>query len=248
MSRVRIQKLLAEAGVASRRAVEAMILEGRVEVNGQLVTRLPCFVDVQRDRIRVDGREVAAPHGGRRSFLVNKPRGVVCSLHDAHGRPRVYDLAPPMAGQVYCVAALDVDSTGLVLLTNDGALANRLNHPRYGVPRTYVVEVDGCVDPQAVDKIGAGVFIDGRRAKPAGVKVLRRGRDRTLLEVVLVESAGREVRPILIRLGYRARRLKRTAIGPVRDEGLRLGQCRPLRPAEAAALGGARGKVTHRRP
>jgi 23S rRNA pseudouridine2605 synthase len=222
-----------------------MILEGRIEVNGRLVTQLPCFVDLRSDRIRVDGRQVAAPHGRKMSFLVNKPRGVVCAVHDARGRPRVYDLAPPMAGRVYCVGALDVDSTGLVLLTNDGALANRLNHPRYGVPRTYVVEVDGSVAPQAVDKIAAGVFIDGRRARPEGVKVLRRGRDRTLLEVVLVESAGREVRPILIRLGYRARRLKRTAIGSLRDEGVRMGQCRPLRAHEAAALGGA-GETTGR--
>ena len=180
-----------------------MILEGRVEVNGQLVVQIPCFVDVQRDRIRVDGRASPWPARRKTCFLLNKPRGVVCARRDAHGRPRVYDLVPPMTGQVYCVGSLDVDSTGLVLLTNDGVLADRLNHPRYGVPRTYLVEVDGSRGGrQAVDKIAAGVFIDGRRAAPESVKVLRRGRDRTLLEVELVESAGREVRPILIRLGY----------------------------------------------
>lgn len=244
MTRVRIQKALAEAGVASRRAAEVMILEGRVEVNGQVVTQLPCFVDLQRDRIRVDGRAVAGATTAKTCYLLNKPRGVVCALQDAHGRPRVYDLVPPMVGQVYCVGGLDVDSTGLVLLTNDGALADRLNHPRYGVPRTYLVEVDGSVERQAVDKIAAGVLIDGRRAAPRSIKVLRRGRDRTVLEVQLVESAGREVRPILIRLGYKSRRLKRTAIGPASIQGVTIGQFRRLGAREMAALKTASDKTS----
>jgi 23S rRNA pseudouridine2605 synthase len=236
MSRVRIQKALAEAGVASRRAAETMVLEGRVEVNGEVVIQIPCFVDVQRDRICVDGRAVALASAAKTCYLLNKPRGVVCALGDARARPRVYDLVPYMTGQVYCVGGLDVDSTGLVLLTNDGALADQLNHPRHGVLRTYVVEVDGSVAPQAVDKIAAGVFIDGRRAAPRSVKVLRRGRDRTLLEIELVESAGREVRPILIRLGYKSRRLKRTAIGAASIQGVPIGQFRRLGAREMAAL------------
>lgn len=247
MTPVRIQKLLAEAGVASRRAVEDMILQGRVEVNGQIVVRLPCFVDPGRDRICVDGHSVAQASGARTCLLLNKPRGVVCAVRDTHGRPRVFDLVPPMSGQVYCVGGLDVDSSGLVLLTNDGELANHLNHPRYGVLRTYMVEVDGSIPLQAVDKITAGVFIDGRRAAPRSVRVLRRGRDRTLLGVQLVESAGREVRPILIRLGYKSRQLTRTAIGPVTDQGLKIGHFRPLGAHETAALKAAGLKQRTRR-
>lgn len=236
MSKIRIQKVLAEAGVASRRAVEAMILEGRVEVNGQLVTDLPCFVDPASDHIRVDGQNVAAPSAAKTCILLNKPRGVVCARRDRYGRPRVYDLIRPMKGQVYCVGSLDVDSTGLVLLTNDGDLANRLNHPRYGVTRTYVVEVDGRIDARAVDKIAAGVFIDGRRAVPQRVRLLRRGGARSVLEVQLVESAGREVRQVLARLGYKSRRLKRTGLGPVTDARLKVGQFRVLAAREAASL------------
>ncbi len=166
MSKVRVQKVLAEAGVASRRAAEAMILQGRVEVNGRIVNRLPCLVDVETDRIRVDGQTVARPAAVKTYVLLNKPKGVVCARDDKRARPRVYDLVPPLRGQTYCVGGLDVDSTGLVLLTNDGELADRLNHPRYGVPRTYIVEVDGRVESPAVDKLASGVFIDGRRTAP----------------------------------------------------------------------------------
>ena len=244
MSPVRIQKALAEAGVASRRAVEEMILEGRVEVNGQLVTRLPCFVDLEQDRIRVDGQVVAKAGGARTCYLLNKPRGVVCGPRDAHGRPRAVDLVPPMTGQVYCVGALDVDSTGLVLLTNDGSLADRLNHPRYGVPRTYLVEVDGSVPPQAVDKIAAGVFIGGRRAAPRTVKVLRRGHARTVLEVQLVESAGREVRPYPDPPGLQGAAVE--ADGHRARHGSRPAD-RPLPPSERAGGRGAEGR-RHRTP
>jgi pseudouridine synthase len=236
MSKVRIQKVLAEAGLASRRAAEELILQGRVEVNGQIVNRLPCLVDVQTDHIRVDGRIVARTAAKKTYVLLNKPKGVVCARSDNRARPRVYDLVPPLDGQTYCVGGLDVDSTGLVLLTNDGALADRLNHPRYGVPRTYVVEVDGRVEGPAVDKIASGVFIDGRRAAPRSVRVLRRDDRRTLLEIQLVESAGREVRPILFRLGYRSRRLKRSAIGPISGEGLKIGRFRLLKRREIMAL------------
>jgi 23S rRNA pseudouridine2605 synthase len=236
MSKVRIQKVLAEAGLASRRAAEALILQGRVEVNGRIVNRLPCLVDVQVDRIRVDGQMVAKPPVRKTYVLLNKPKGVVCARSDKYARPGVHDLVPPLDGQTYYVGGLDVDSTGLVLLTNDGALADRLNHPRYGVPRTYVVEVDGRLEGPAVDKIASGVFIDGRRAAPRRVRVLRRDDRRTLLEIQLVESAGREVRPILIRLGHRSRRLKRTAIGPISDQGLKIGHFRLLRRREIAAL------------
>ncbi len=236
MSKVRIQKVLAEAGAAARRAVEEMILAGRVEVNGKVVTRLPCFVDPATDRIRVDGKAVSTRPAPKVYVLVNKPRGVVCARGDPHGRPRIYDIVPPIAGAVYCVAALDVDSTGAVLLTNDGDLANRLSHPRYGVARTYVVEVDGRVDGPAVGRLTSGVVIGGRRVKPRRVKLLRRGPRRSVLEIELVESAGREVRPMLARLGYKTRKLKRTGIGPLSDKGVRSGAFRVLDRRQVTAL------------
>jgi 23S rRNA pseudouridine2605 synthase len=236
VSKIRIQKVLAEAGVASRRAVEEMILEGRVEVNGQIVNRLPCFVDPDADRIRVDGQTVARPSARKTYILLNKPKGIVCAARDTRGRPRVYDLVPPLEGQTYCLGGLDVDSTGLVLLTNDGAMADRLSHPRYGVPRTYLVEVDGHIEGKTADRLTSGIFVDGRRSAAKRVRVLRRGDRRTLLEITLVESAGREVRPLLMRLGHKSRRLKRTAIGPVTDRGIKIGKFRLLNRSEIKAL------------
>ena len=137
----RIQKVLAHAGVSSRRAIEAMILEGRVEVNGQLVTKLPCFVDAATDDVRVDGRKIRVAGGGqsKRYFLVNKPRGVVCTQRDPEGRPRAIDLLPPTRERLYCVGRLDVEDTGLILLTNDGEWAEHVLHPPYGVEREYAV-------------------------------------------------------------------------------------------------------------
>lgn len=244
MSKVRIQKVLAEAGVASRRTAEALILEGRVEVNGKLVRQIPCFVDVDRDEIRVDGAAIGRPAARKTYFLLNKPKGVVCSRVDPHGRLRVYDIVPAMAGQTYCLGGLDVDATGLVLLTNDGDLYDRLSHPRYGVSRRYIVEVDGRVEEVTIKRLKAGIFIDNRRTAPAKVRLIRRSNDRTLLEVELAETGGRELRAILARLGHRSRRLKRTGIGPIGDEGVNIGRFRMLRPAEVAAL--KVGKTSHK--
>ncbi|MFA6135330.1 MAG: pseudouridine synthase [Phycisphaerae bacterium] len=248
--KVRIQKVLAEAGVASRRSAEMMILEGLVKVNGQIVHKLPCFVE-EDDEIRVDGSVVRRHGSGRKTyFLINKPKGVVCSQTDLQQRPRVYDIVPPLGGQIYCVGSLDVDATGLVLLTSDGELAEILNHPRYNVPRRYLVEVDGRVGVTTIEALKIGVIIDRRRSNPAKVKVLRRGPERTLLELELVESSGREVRPILARLGHKSRRLKRTGLGPISDVGIKIGHFRTLRSGEVTAIkraGAAKGGPPRRR-
>ncbi|MDY6914157.1 MAG: pseudouridine synthase [Planctomycetota bacterium] len=237
MKKVRIQKVLSAAGLASRRAAEQMVLDGRVTVNGELVTDLPCLVDVENDDIFTDGRPVRKRPAQRVYFLLNKPRGVVCTQHDPEGRPKAVDLVPGVKNRrVYCVGRLDADSTGLIILTNDGELTQYLTHPRYGVVKTYVAQVDGQPGEKEIARLKSGVHLDGRRTQPAGVKVLRRGAKQSLLGIRLAEGRNREIRRILARLGHKVRRLKRTAIGPITDRGLKVGNFRMLRPAEVARL------------
>ena len=235
--RMRIQKALAAEGIASRRAIEEMILEGRVTVNGERIDRLPCFVDLSEDDVRVDGKAVRRGRQTRKVyFLLNKPRGVVCTQRDPQGRPRAVDLLPAMAERVYPVGRLDVDSTGLILLTNDGELTEHLTHPRYGVVKTYVVAIAGRIDSGRAAALRKGLYLDGRRTQGAGIKILQRGPQRSLLEITLREGRNREIRRMLARLGHNVRRLKRVAIGPVTDRGLRIGNFRALRPAEVTRL------------
>ena len=237
MAKTRIQKVLSEAAVASRRAIEQMVLEGRISVNGQTVTKLPCFVDAAADRILVDGRIVRKRPAQKMYFLVNKPRGVLCTQSDPQGRPRAVDLVPEMPGaRVYCVGRLDADSTGLLLLTNDGELTEYLTHPRYGVPKTYVVEINGALSADQIARFKSGVFVGGKPTSRAAVTVLRKSPTRSLLEVTLTEGRNREIRRILLKLGVKVKRLKRVAIGPITDRGLKIGSVRVLRAVEVARL------------
>ena len=235
MTKIRIQKTLSQAGVASRRTVEQMILDGRITVNGQLVTTLPCFVDPACDDIRVDSRPVRKRPSEKLYFLLNKPRGVVCTQQDPQGRPRAVDLVAE-GGRVYCAGRLDVDSTGLVLLTNDGELTQRLTHPRYGVSKTYLVEIEGRPEEHLLSRLRAGVFVGGRRTGRADVKVLRSGPTRSLLEIRIAEARNREVRSLLHKLGHSVLKLKRTAIGPLTGKGLKIGHYRPLSAREVQRL------------
>jgi 23S rRNA pseudouridine2605 synthase len=236
MSKVRIQKLLAEAGVASRRAIEEMIVEGRISVNDELVSELPCFVDPETDDIAVDGKPVKKRAQEKVYFLLNKPRGVVCTSKDPQGRPRAIDLVPAGPLRVYTVGRLDEESTGVILLTNDGDLTQRLTHPRHGVEKTYVIEVDRAVSGDDVEQMKRGIYLDGKRTQPAWVKVLRRSHERTLLEVKIGEGRNRELRRVLAKLGYKVRRLKRVAIGPVTDRGIKIGNWRMLTRREVDSL------------
>lgn len=234
---VRIQKVLAEAGVASRRSAEQMVLDGRVTVNGSVVESLPCFVDPASDDIRVDGGRAIRPGGERKVyFLLNKPRSVVCTQRDPAGRKRAVDLIPPVRERVHCVGRLDADSTGLIVLTNDGELTQLLTHPSCGVIKTYVVEAAGRVGGEVIEKLKSGLWMAGGRTRGAGVKVLHRGPKRTLLEVRLGEGRNRQVRRMLAKLGHTVRRLKRVAIGPITDRGLKIGHCRTLTHEEVAKL------------
>lgn len=240
--RVRLQKVLAEAGIASRRACEAMILEGEVEVNGEVVRTLPCLVDPRHDRIEIGGRTLGtAPP--RTTVMLFKPRGVVSTNRDPFGRRRAIDLVPaPRGRRLYPVGRLDIDSSGLLLLTDDGELANRLTHPRYGVHKVYEVGVTGRVEPETIDRLKRGLHLFDRRrgeasrTEPVEVRVLSRARDRSTLVMELAEGRNRQVRRMLERLGHKVRRLRRIRFGPLSLTGLRSGQWRPLTPVESAAL------------
>ena len=241
MAKTRIQKVLSEAGVASRREAEEMLTQGRVTVNGERMTDLPCFVE-ESDDIRVDGQSVRRRPRARTYILLNKPRGVVCTQRDdpRHSRPRAVDLVGRAGGGVHCVGRLDMDSTGLIVLTDDGDLTNRLTHPRFGVAKTYVVRVAGRITAEDLAALQKGMHLDGRRAR-AQTKVIRRGHQESLLEIRLHEGRNRQIRRMLARLGHKVLRVHRRAIGPITDRGVKIGKFRRLAAAEVDALRKAGG-------
>lgn len=230
----RLQKVLAAIGVASRRECEQMILDGRVEVDRQLVTELGTRVKPLEQEIRVDGEVL---HRGKPVyFAVNKPEGVVCTARDPSGRPRVIDFLPPDAPRAYCVGRLDMSSEGLILVTNDGALANGLTHPRHGVEKIYHVQVAGHLEDEALAKLRKGMHLAEGFARAKHVRIKSRRAKSTILEMVLDEGRNREIRRLLARLGHKVQRLTRIAVGPVRLGEMPRGAVRPLTQQEIAAL------------
>jgi 23S rRNA pseudouridine2605 synthase len=222
----RLQKVLAHAGVGSRRHCEELILRGRVRVDGRTVRELGTKVGPDQ-QVEVDGKPVRAEPVAY--WLVNKPRGTLCTNYDPAGRPRAVDLLPAKVGQrLYPVGRLDEDSEGLLLLTNDGELANKLMHPRYGVEKTYLVQVAGRPTPEELSRLLQGVWLSDGRVKARRVKRLKRQGESTWLQVVLNEGKNREVRRMLAKLGHKVMRLKRVALGPVRLRRLPAGKARPL--------------------
>jgi 23S rRNA pseudouridine2605 synthase len=258
----RIQKVLANAGVASRRNIEEWVREGRVAVNGKVMKRLPILIDPDEDRVEIDGDRVrlgAAAAGKDRGkpqqrlyLLMNKPKGVY-STNVAQGeQTRAIDLLPPdLPGRVYPVGRLDAESRGLLLLTNDGELTNQLTHPRYGVPKTYRATVEGFIKPQAVQELEQGVWMadpktgKGFKTGRSHIRIVRRGRDRSILEITIREGRNRQVRRMLARLGHKVRDLMRVKMGPLTLHGLAPGQVRLLTPREVRAL---KELPKHRKP
>ena len=238
---IRLQKILSAAGIASRRAAEVLIQEGRVTVNGRVVTELGTKADPDADDVRVDGRRIKAAQR-RRYILLYKPRGYITSRSDPQQRPTVIDLLSKggVRDYVYPVGRLDYDSEGLLLLTSDGDLAARLTHPRHGVPREYHVRVRGVPDRHGLERLSRGFVIDGRRTAPAEVtleKVIP-GEDgqQTVLSFVIREGRNRQVRDMCDAIGHPVVRLKRVRIGPITDERIRPGEFRDLTDREIALL------------
>ena len=237
----RLQKILSQAGVASRRASERLMLEGRVTVNGTTIRELGTKADPARDDIRVDGRRIKLSEH-HRYLLLNKPRGYVTTRSDPQKRPTVIDLVG-IREYVYPVGRLDFESEGLLLLTNDGDLAARLTHPSHGVPRVYEARVLGVPDDHDLRRLARGIVIDGHRTQPAEAIVQpgasRAGRDtapRATLLITLREGRNRQVRKMCEAIGHPVDHLTRVAIGPIRDPRLKVGQWRELTADEVKKL------------
>ncbi len=234
----RIQKVIAHSGYASRRRAEELVAAGRVTIDGR-PARIGDKVDRKHVAIEVDGIPLPV-QPGLVYLLVNKPIGVVSTAADTHGRPTVVALAG-VAERVYPVGRLDADSEGLILLTNDGALTERLTHPRYGVEKTYTVLVEGAVGVGAVRRLTDGIVLDDGPAAAVRARVVDRRPGKTLLEIVMGEGRKREVRRMCAAIGHPVARLVRTAIGPLRDPNLRPGAVRPLELDEIRTLYAAAG-------
>ena len=245
---VRLQKIISAAGIASRRAAERLIEEGRVSVNGRTVTELGSKADPESDDIRVDERRVRGPEQ-HRYLLLNKPRGYVTTRSDPEHRPTVLDLLRGVREYVYPVGRLDFDSEGLLILTNDGDLAARLTHPRHEVDRVYEAQVLGVPDAHDLDRLRRGIVIEGRRTSPAQVELVadrrsskapparsRSADETSLVRITIHEGRTRQVRKMADAIGHPVRTLRRIRIGPIADKTLKPGTYRELTPEEVRRL------------
>ena len=231
---VRLQKFLADAGVASRRAGERHILEGRVAVNGQTVRLLGSKVDPDHDRVAVDGKLVRPK---KLVYLaLNKPAGCVCSRQDELNRPTIYELIPREWDTVQTVGRLDYNSEGLIFLTNDGQFALRLTHPRYGVRKKYLATVEGEVTPATLRLFREGVFHEGERLQALAARIVSGTRGRSVVELELGEGKNREVRRLFESQALTVKRLLRTQIGRIRLGELKPGKWRTLNAVEIKTL------------
>ena len=229
----RLQKILAHAGIASRRACEQLILEGHVHVNGQVVTELGAKADPLRDEITVDHRPIQkeAPV----YVLVNKPKGYVTTVKDDQGRPTVMALVQGIDARLYPVGRLDFNSEGLLLLTNDGAVAERLTSPDHELPKVYLVKVHRALTPEQLDELRGGFRLDGRRLKPCLIEVMDKQQN-PWLKVTLTEGKNRQIRRMFEAIGHPVHKLKRIQFGPIADPALKPGGWRFLHPNEITAL------------
>ena len=234
---VRLNKFLADCGVASRRGCDELIAEGKVLVDDVPVTALGTKVDPSTQKVEVDGRVLGQDNAARQYYLLNKPAGVVCTNEKRETRPRAIDLITDKhKGRIYTVGRLDEDSTGLILLTNDGEFAQQIAHPRYGVPKTYRVRVAGRIPDSALQKVREGIHLSEGKTAGARILVKRRTAKSSTLSVTLQEGKNREVRRVFARVGYKVLVLERTDIGPLTTRGLKAGKWRSLSRDEVEAL------------
>ncbi len=233
---IRLQKVLASAGIGSRRHCEEIIAEGRVDVDGETVTELGTRVDPYRQEIIVDGERLKPRKQSKRLyFLINKPIGVISTNYDPTGRARVIDFVPSNQ-RLFTIGRLDKSSDGLILATNDGDLTDLLTHPRYGVEKTYLAEVAGSPSAESLEKLRKGVHLAEGFAHAKRVHVRRSHKHSTVMEIVLDEGRNREVRRLLARIGHKVMKLRRIAMGPLRLGTLKVGESRPLRADEVEEL------------
>lgn len=224
---VRLQKVIAEAGLASRRHAEIWIQEGAVKVNGKVVTKLGTKVDPLQDRIEVRGQPL--PHQQECVYYVfNKPANVMVTAHDPQGRTTIFDYLTGIKERVYPVGRLDFDSEGLLILTNDGALANQLTHPRHEIPKTYHVKIGGHLTEQQLKTLREGTPLEDGTVEPAKVTVLRKNPNNSWIEITIHEGKNRQVRRMVEAVGHKAIRLVRIAVGPLHLGKLKKGQFRPM--------------------
>jgi pseudouridine synthase len=235
MSLERLQKVLAKSTTYSRRKAERLILEGRVAVNGRTVIRLGTKVDAHRDRISLDGKPLN-PEARTVYYLVHKPRGIVCTLNDPQGRPIITDLLKGVKERVFPVGRLDMDSEGLILLTNDGDLALRLQHPRYGVRKTYHVLVKGVPSASRLEKMRQGRDAEQGERPPLKVEPLKVQGRNAWIEIVISEGKKRQVRLMCREAGLEVVRLKRISLGGLTLRGMKPGSFRPLKSQEVSML------------
>ncbi len=231
---LRLNSFLASCGLGSRRGCEELIVQGRIMVNGETVTQLGTKVDPLRDIVSIDGEKLRPEKPIY--VLFHKPKGIVCTNAVHEQKKRVIDLLVGLKGRVFSIGRLDLDSEGLLLLTNDGAFAERMLHPRYGVPKTYHVTLRGRIEGEKVEKARGGVWLAEGKTKGIRIRIRRRTKDRSYLEVELREGRNREIRRIFARLGYPVLKLARVKIGPLGIKGVGKGKWRFLKKSEVEAL------------
>jgi 23S rRNA pseudouridine2605 synthase len=235
---VRLQKIISQAGVTSRRKAEDLIREGRVRINGKTVFELGTKADPDRDTIDVDGKRIE-PKQPKISVLLNKPDGYITSLRDPEGRPTVKKLVDNIPVRLYPVGRLDYHTEGLLILTNDGDLAQKIEHPSHALEKIYLAKVKGVPEENKINKLRGGIVLEGRKTLPAKIKVIET-RKNAWLEITIREGRQNQIRNMFEEIGHPVLKLKRVAIGPIRDDNLKPGEYRMLKPQEIKLLTGGR--------
>lgn len=216
---------MAAAGVASRRRCEELILEGSVSVNNVVMSDLPAFADPEEDVIKVNGQKIKKEN--KVYFLLNKPKGYICTNFDPEGRKKAIDIIP-VKERVFCVGRLDADTTGAIIVTNDNELANRLTHPRYDLPKTYEVLIKGNVTAESIDKLKRGVWLSEGKTERSSIKLLKKGAVESIIEMTIRQGKNRQVRRMLLSVGLKVKKLKRTQIGVITLTGIGVGSFKQL--------------------
>lgn len=231
----RLQKYLASCGVDSRRACEKLIAQGRVQVNGQVVTIQGTKVDPAVDQVTVDGKKVTIEEKSI-YVLLNKPVGYVSTVKDPQNRPTVIDLLQDVQERVFPIGRLDYETEGLLLLTNDGELSYRMTHPKFKVVKTYIATIQGCVSSEKLDQLRNGVMLEDGKTKPAKIKVIRQGKYRTTIEIKIFEGRNRQIRRMCKVIGHPVLELRRTSVDKLTLEGVATGEYRYLNQDEILQL------------